>query len=143
MSHKQYLIYNIFQVSCATPSNCFFYLYPPRNDNTLIITLFSTPLNFVPLLDLHTNNDVVDRNEDQLYDVPNESHDGKSNGTSESDLFELPSIRFCAPLNKSLRVQDKFDEARYSPTDWIVLIAQERSKRGQLLYFLFEIGHFS
>lgn len=49
------------------------------------------------------DDDVVDGNKDQLYGVPNEAHDGETDGATGSDLFKLLRVGLGAPLQQSSR----------------------------------------
>merc|ERR1719440_819894 len=74
---------------------------------------------------LTTNNDVVDRNEDQLHGVANKSHDGKTNGTRDGNFLKLLGIWFCATLDEAARVVAKFICTLNYVTDRIALVLQK------------------
>lgn len=57
--------------------------------------------------DLTTNNDVVDRDVNELDEETDETHDGKPNRCGHGNLLEFFSVRFCAPLYKPYGVFDE------------------------------------
>lgn len=57
------------------------------------------PLSFSRLR-LRSDNDVVDRDVDELHEEPNESHYAEADGRGDGDLLELTSVRFGATLHQ-------------------------------------------
>merc|ERR1719498_559388 len=72
-----------------------------------------------------TNNDVVDRDENQLDSVANEAHDSKADCACHSNLLELLCIWLCASLDQSSRIVAELNCALDTITHRVALVVEE------------------
>lgn len=84
----------------------------------------------------HSDNDIIDGNEDQFDDVSDESHNRKPDGASKGDFLKLSGIWLCAPLQQSLAIDDELQKCSDTPAwNWYEL-AKIRSSLRVVYYTL-------
>lgn len=71
------------------------------------------------------HDDVVNRDEDQLHDVPDEAHDAESDSAREGDLPELPGVRLGALLEQPLAVLCELVGRHDEVPDRVFLVSPE------------------
>merc|ERR1719245_1216329 len=72
-----------------------------------------------------TDDDVVDRDEDELHGVPDETHDAEANRAGNCDLLELLRVGLCAPLDEAARIHTELVSALDTVPYRVVLIGEE------------------
>jgi len=72
---------------------------------------------------LGAHNDVVDGNVDQFHKEANETHDCKSNGSSDGNLLKFFPVRLGTPLDKAdgvlCELLGRFKEGHYLIHGWL------------------------
>jgi len=72
-----------------------------------------------------TDDDVVDRDENELDNIANEAHDAKAHCAGDGDLLELLGVRLGAPLDQAARVHAELIGALDNIPHRVALVGEE------------------
>ena len=101
-----------------------------QSEKLHVAPLRNALLMFCPaiLISLTTHDDVIDRDENKLDSVTDETHDDETHGASNSNFLELFGVRLGASLHKASRILSKLHTFLDTPTERICLIREKSWK---------------